>query len=331
MRIQSIYIFLYLGFNVLVVTLALTVKESSGLPKVNGHTNKVVDTTSNLSYFTKPIFYILKDTKPYLHMNATELTLNSKTQNVVFLEPSGSLFDKDGVPLRFEGSRGLLKRDKGILELTSNININFVDTKLNSGFFKYYFDDQKIEAWENVKTNSLARETKDKIFIESDFLTTYTKNEVAKYKGHVKGEILRQKAYEEKVSFETKNLLAELKISKLTLTGNVHMKKQGFSAKSKRGEVFLKNYNKKLKYYVLYDDVVVVEEVVVDNSNAKAPAKRRAFAEKLEGFMNDNLVVLTGYPKVYSAGDVIKGNRIVLRQDTDVIEVDDAITKFKLR
>jgi len=58
---------------------------------------------------------------------------------------------------------------------------------------------------------------------------------------------------------------------------------------------------------------------------------RKAFGERLEGFTSLDRLVLTGYPKVYQEGDVIKGNKITLRINNEVVEVDDANTRFKLK
>src|SRR5690606_7602443 len=113
--------------------------------------------------------------------------------------------------------------------------------------------------------------------------------------------------------------------------GNVELRKQEVTAQSKRGEIFLENYNKKLKYYVLYDDVKVSEKVKVPSPSGPRSYVRRALSEKLEGIVAEDKVILTGYPRVFQEKDVIKGNRIILRENNEVVEVDDANTNFILR
>ena len=117
--------------------------------------------------------------------------------------------------------------------------------------------------------------------------------------------------------------------SLVNLEGDVFLIKQQLKANSRRGEIFLENYNKKLKYFVLYDDVKVVEKVMLEGINSSS-FDRRAFSEKLEGMMSEGRIILTGYPKVFQQGDVIKGNRITLRENNEVVEVDDANTNFRL-
>ena len=41
-------------------------------------------------------------------------------------------------------------------------------------------------------------------------------------------------------------------------------------------------------------------------------------------------MILTGLPKVFQEKDVIKGNRITIRENIETVEVDDAITNITL-
>jgi lipopolysaccharide export system protein LptA len=57
---------------------------------------------------------------------------------------------------------------------------------------------------------------------------------------------------------------------------------------------------------------------------------RKAFAEKLEGLISEKKIILTGLPKVFQQKDVIKGNRITIRENIETVEVDDANTNITL-
>ena len=114
-------------------------------------------------------------------------------------------------------------------------------------------------------------------------------------------------------------LLVEMK-------GNVSIKKESLDAYANRGEVFLENYNKRLKYYALYDDVRLQEKLM---QNGRLLI-RKAFSEKLEGLMSDRKIILTGLPKVFQGNDVIKGNRIIIKENVETVEVDDANSNITL-
>ena len=114
----------------------------------------------------------------------------------------------------------------------------------------------------------------------------------------------------------------------MTLIGNVKLIKQGLTALSREGEIFMDNYNKKLKYYTLIDDVKLTEKVKLEDGSSFI---RTAVAEKLDGLVAEEKNILTGFPKVFQQGDVITGNRITIRENNQVVEVDDANTDFILK
>jgi lipopolysaccharide export system protein LptA len=110
------------------------------------------------------------------------------------------------------------------------------------------------------------------------------------------------------------------------MKGAVTFKKGNLEASSNLGSLFLENYNKKLKYYSLSDDVRLQESLLLEGR----PMKRKAFSEKLEGIISEKKVILTGLPKVFQGKDVIKGNRIIIRENIETVEVDDANTSLTL-
>ena len=146
------------------------------------------------------------------------------------------------------------------------------------------------------------------------------------YRGGVNGLVKRKRIYEESLSFKADLLTFNAPQSLVEMKGNVAFKKENLDAFANRGEVFLENYNKKLKYYALYDDVKLQERLV---NNGK-PMIRKAFSEKLEGLMSEKKIILTGLPKVFQERDVIKGNKIMIRENVETVEVDDANTNIIL-
>jgi lipopolysaccharide export system protein LptA len=58
---------------------------------------------------------------------------------------------------------------------------------------------------------------------------------------------------------------------------------------------------------------------------------RRAYAERLEGFGREQKMVLTGAPRVEMGKDLIKGYRITIRENVDLVEIDDAMSDVQLK
>ena len=60
------------------------------------------------------------------------------------------------------------------------------------------------------------------------------------------------------------------------------------------------------------------------------PLTRKAWAERLEGFGEDRLV-LSGAPRVEQEKDVVKGYRITLREKMEFLEVEDAMSDLSTK
>jgi lipopolysaccharide export system protein LptA len=201
----------------------------------------------------------------------------------------------------------------------SNTNLNAQNVSILSG-------GEVLNATEDVKTLSIDEKSNDQIMVNSKAAIYRPKEQIFEYKENVSGVIKRKRVYEESISFKTDYLTLNAPQSLAEMKGNVSFKKENLEAFAQRGEVFLENYNKRLKYYALYDDVRLQERLV---QNGK-PFMRKAFSEKLEGLISEKKIILTGLPKVFQEKDVIKGNRIIIRENVETVEVDDANTNITL-
>ena len=146
--------------------------------------------------------------------------------------------------------------------------------------------------------------------------------------GGVTGQIVRRRRYEGRLNFNSNKLSLNRNESKLTLDKDVKIHRNNYHLAAGRGEILLENFNKKLKYYTLYDDVKLIELVKLSTGEKQT---RRAYAEKLEAFQAKGEVILTGAPRVEQGNDVIKGYQIVLRENVELVEIDDSQTSFSLK
>ena len=79
---------------------------------------------------------------------------------------------------------------------------------------------------------------------------------------------------------------------------------------------------------MFYDDIKLVEQLNTSEGNSQT---RRAYSEKLEGYMSQGKIVLTGAPRVEQGDDLIKGYQITLRENVELVEVEEAQSSFKLK
>jgi lipopolysaccharide export system protein LptA len=279
------------------------------------------------SFFKGVDYYVLKENKPQMKLNASEVTINSTTGFTFFFDPVGEAYTEEGEPINYKSLKGIFHQERGNLILNDQVEVSLRQSSLKSDKMIYNLGQDKLETIGNVKTKSISEKNGDKIFIESERAISWPKKRESRYMGHVSGKIERKRAYEAPVFFESDKLYLNMNEMMVSLNDAVTLKKQPFKATSHRGEIYLENYNKKLKYFVLNDDVKLEEKVVLGGSSYI----RKAYAERLEGVTAEDKIILTGFPKVYQQSDVIKGNRIILRENNEVVEVDDANTNIILR
>ena len=293
----------------------------------------VVEKNDNIdeSYFKIVDYYIVDKGKPFLRLESSELTLSKQNTEVVGFNPDGVIYRRDdnGVeedPIYFTSKNSRVFTQNKELFLQNDVDIKVANSNLKSDSVTIFNNGRHLEADGNVRTQSYDPKTNDQILVTSNFALYRPKEQFFEYKRNVKGIIKRKRQYEESVSFSTDLMTLEGLKSEVEMKGNVTLKKGNLDAASNQGTVFLENYNKRLKYYSLSDDVRLQESIIVGGK----PIIRKAFAEKLEGLISEKKVILTGLPKVFQEKDVIKGNRITIRENIETVEVDDANTNITL-
>ena len=284
------------------------------------------------SFFKNVNYYSIDHSLPFIELESNELSLSSNDGVVIGFNPKGIIYryDKSGTelePIYFQSknSRALTKTKD--IYLTDEVEIKMTDTNLLADKVSILKDGELLNANDHVKTLNTSGKNNDQILVNADSAVYRPQEQYFEYRNHVDGVIKRKRLYEESLSFKTDLLTVEGIKSLATMTGNVSFKKDNLDASANRGDVFLENYNKRLKYYALYDDVKLQERLL----HAGKPLLRKAFSEKLEGFISDKKIILTGLPKVFQEKDTIKGNRIIIRENVETVEVDDANTNITLK
>ncbi len=324
-RKQTIIIFLFALLSVVLIIFSYSNDWDGGVFQDYKNLDDTVKNTQE-TYFKNIDYFLLKESKPHFSLKAIELVTNNTSKKTFFFDPDGHVFLESGEKVFYKGDRGIYDQTIEKLVLNGSVDVKTGDSQANSDQMIYEEKEDRVQLVGNVKTKRYFPDEKDWIFIDADESFLWPDANKSRYAGNVVGLVKRLRVYEDSLYFWCNELLLDMNINKADLYQNVRMKKANLDASSRRGEIFLENYNKKVKYYALYDDVKLVEKLV----QKEKTIERRAFSEKLEGLPSEDKVILTGYPKVYQLNDVIKGNKIVLRQSTEVVEVDDANTKFQV-
>ena len=94
------------------------------------------------------------------------------------------------------------------------------------------------------------------------------------------------------------------------------------------GKIWLNNQSDGVKYFTMNDDVRITDEYI--NSMGKR-VRRFSYSERVEGFNGDRKLVLSGFPQVKQEDDIINGNKMIIREYQEVIEVINTNSQFNMK
>lgn len=279
-----------------------------------------------VSLFRGVYFYKAYEFKPSFILESNTLKITDNTY-MDFETPKGIFYSK-GVEYQYEGRTGFLNQKKEELELKGDVrlsgkNFDYVSDKISFVGPKSIFN-----AEGNVSSQIVDSKTLDLIKLKSEKLTSFIDKQITELTGNVRGSLKRKRIYEGGFRFSASKVTVNSLESQMNLSESVRIHRNNYYLRSGSAEIFMENYNKKLKYYSLYDDVKLEENLTLSSGEKQL---RRAFAEKLEGVQSTGEVILTGAPRVEQGNDTIKGYQITLRENIELIEVDDAQSRFRVR
>jgi lipopolysaccharide transport protein LptA len=318
-QISTVIIFICLCFFAIIYALSI---RSVDISFDNSYDVETIEKT----IFESVKYYSINQGKKSLYLDSAELEIiNKDLMNFVY--PEGSLYSENGV-IDYKSDKGKFDLIQKNMDLSGNVKL-----KSETGFYEserlsYSQKKARVEAKNNVKSTMIDPQTRDKIQIDSSVMYLWPNEKRATFVGGVVGKILRDRAYEEGMDFSSKTMAIDLRKSLISLEGDVTLTRSNYLIQALKGQIFLENYNKKLKYYTLYDDIKVREKMTDKTGRVR---ERRAYAQKLEGHLSTRKIILSGAPRVEQGGDVIKGYQITLRENADIVEIDDSQSRIDLK
>jgi LPS export ABC transporter protein LptC len=272
-------------------------------------------------------YFHLKSGVPQMSLAAIKMKSLGQEQ-AEFTEPKGVYnYQKNKQSMRYQAQEGIYKKSKEVLVLEGEVKVISDEAEYLANRVKYFFKKDLIVGLGAVTFKGIDLKSKDQVEIHSETMRANPKNQISRFKGRVQGSMQRQKKYEGKMTFSSDELVLDGIKSLAHLDGNVKMNRQSYLITAGKADIYLENYNKSLKYFVFNDDVKVAETL----RTAEGVTYRKAFSERLEGFGKEQKMVLSGAPKVEHGEDVVKGYRITIRENMDLIEVDDAMSDVQVK
>ena len=245
-----------------------------------------------------------------------------------FLAPRGIFFQKNGQKVSFEAGWAhyeSLGEEDFLLDMEKGVSMDFFEVSLKGQKALYRSKTGHFSAEGEIETRYEGKETGNRLQLTASFLEGWLFKRVFHYRGEVRGKVGGLFSPGTEIRFFSNEMEVDLRREFVGLKGNVEFKGRGWLVRAQEGEIYMKNLGKKLKYYVLSDDVELLEELKGSDSSSLF---RKAYGEKLEGYIREEKVVLSGNARVVQGEDVIKGSVITLFWGTDVILVDDPAARL---
>ncbi len=273
-------------------------------------------------------YFNLKGGKPELSLHAERMdSIGQDFAN--FIAPKGIFsLSESNRTIRYEAMTGEYKKTQKILSLNDKVKLETPSEKYEGNNIKYYLGQDLVVGNGNIHLQADDPKTRDHIEVFSDTIRSYPKRKVSYLSGSVSGELSRLRKYEGKTKFKSHSMELSGVEGKATLEGDVQLSRQNYLVTGGKADIFFENYNKSLKYFVMNDDVKVTEQMTSPQGENSV---RRAYSERLEGFGQEQKMILSGAPRVEQGRDVIKGYRITIRQNIDLIEVDDSMSDMQVK
>lgn len=318
-----IIIFVYLLLNGAIIWASLNMKADQATADTQARSAAPEYTEIiNLEYFH------LKNSTPLMSLVAEKM--RSQGEEIAeFEKPYGIYnYQQKNKALKYQAVHGIYRKAKNNLSLNGEVRVVSDEAQYYADKVKYFFDKDLITGSGHVKFEGDDLKTKDHLIVTSDKMRAMPKKQYSRFEGGVDGELLRKRQYEGKMIFKATVVEFFGDKSLAELRGNVFLKRQDYLLTAGKADIHLENFNKALKYFVLNDDVKMREKFTNPEG---VVTERRAFAERMEGFGREQKLVLSGAPRVEQGEDVTKGYRITVRENTEVIEVDDAMSDVQVK
>lgn len=313
---------LYVGFNGVIVLLAFTQKPQDIL-----QAGKAGSMAPEYTIIEDLDYFHLKDNVPQLSLAADKMRSQSE-EYAEFDMPRGIYnFQQKNKTIKYEAHEALYKKASDLLTLEKKVKLTSAEAVYQAEKVKYFLKKDLVLGSGNVQFDGVDPKSKDIMHVQSDNMRANPDAQFTKFTSNVKGFMQRKKKYEGKTTFVSNDLQLEGDKSLAHLEGDVELKRQNYLITAGKADFFLENYNKSLKYFVLNDDVKVTETL----QTPEGITERKAFSERLEGFGQEQKMVLSGAPRVEYGKDVVKGYRITIRENVDLIEVDDAMSDLQMK
>jgi lipopolysaccharide export system protein LptA len=319
---STIIIFIFLIINSLIALAVVRFKGSGGWGE---------DSTATLSQIPSEMtalkYYFLKDESPQLSLAADKM-VSLGDERVNFEAPRGSYsFEKDASGISYVANQAEYTKSQDRLKLIDEVELTRQGSRYQGDELVYLVKKDLLTGRGNIVIEHHLVKSGQFLKLQSKSLEAYPRLERMRLMEDVRGRLKPKFSYQDPLDLQAGIMEVRGLESLIEMRQGSEITKGDMRISARSGDIFLEQTNKKLKYFVMNDDVKMTEKL---KDQQGRDVQREAFAERLEGFGQEK-IVLSGAPRVVQGKDVIKGYVITLREKMEFIEVDDALSDVQVK
>ena len=273
-------------------------------------------------------YFLVQGGTPQVHLQGDEGVVPSDPNESLDVSvPRGEIYQVNSDNFHYQALKGQLFSHEQKVYLQEQVLLKNPTSQLTGEKADYHFETKIFNIADNVHGVHRDEVKKQTLKIDAAQGQGLLGQDTYIFRHNVSGVIERDRKFEAPVFFRAQLVEAKMPENIIYLTDAVWIKQNRLEGEGLRGEIFLENYNKKLKYYGLYDDVRLKQNPLPGTLNGKI---RYAQGERLDGFFQEKKIVLTGNPRLLQGGNAIRGTEITFFEDTDVVEAINSNSNIDL-
>ena len=314
-----IFVFLFISACVLFFPDEILVKVQKSSTEASGNKGVTDQVFKQASYYS--FNQVGENTK----IDSEKIVHEGEGGKITLSSPSGEILSKQG-KIDYYGSYGEIFPKNQSVHLYNGVSFKGEGIDVKSE--EMVLDQQKgdVKLFGQVRTDA-DLDKGDKLVLQSSKAFFNKFDELISYQGQVKGKItFEDKIFSKPLLFTSNTLKYFSNIGEIKLSEDVTLKRGSVDIQARKGQLFLKKKKKGIRYFILEDDVKFKEKFLISSGKT---ITRTGISQRLEGFGFDQKIVFSGYPRIKQLDDLIRGNEIIIRQKSELIEIINTNSKFK--
>ena len=301
-------------------------------PMAEGDTSKAAK--SRLSVLTGVNYYVIDSQgRAELFLATDRLRLDLAKSRWQAAPAKGQIFRVMDDPIQYTAEE-VSFNEEGQIELRGAAALTTTDASLAAAQISYDQKKSFVQAMGDVQSWKIIPKTQDRLAMTAPVASGDLAQQDFSYAQGVKGEITFKRTYLAPVYFQAREVQFKRPQMLVQLQDQVELAHKNVKVTAWQGEIHLANYHEGGAYYTLGHNVHLVEKEVAEPKRKHRKGlkglNRQAFAEQLEGWPREGKIILTGLPKLMQDNSLIKGRKVTLYQDRELVEVEDATSGLKL-